>query len=64
MGIFDKYRQKRTRSEADEAFQVKEHDGGLWLTFNGGLVCPFSMIKQEPVEALKAMRELYIKRNG
>lgn len=50
--------------ESEEKYQVCEYGGELWLTFVGGLVCPCSMLKDDPVESLKKMRELYVKRHG
>jgi len=47
---------------ADAYFQVREYGGELWLTYDGCLVCPCAMLRKEPVEALKEMRELYIRR--
>jgi len=49
--------------ESEEKYQVCEYGGELWLTFVGGLVCPCSMLKDDPVESLKRMRELYVKRH-
>lgn len=71
MGIFERYRLNRTEKSRQEAvetaeslFQVQEFTGELWLTFGGSLVCPCSMLKDAPVEALKKMRGLYIERNS
>lgn len=66
MSIFERIGltdQNKTLHEAEEVFQIKEYGGELWLTFNGSLVCPCSMLNKEPVEAIKQMRELYVKRN-
>lgn len=76
MGIFDYYRRyrqhqadvahseaiKEAREKVVELFQLQEHDGELWLTFAGSLVCPCQMLKDAPVDAVKKMRELYVKR--
>lgn len=67
MSIFEKlglYNSRKVEQEAEETYQIKEYGGELWLTFNGCLVCPCSMLNQEPVEAIKRMRELYVKRNN
>lgn len=47
MNIFERINERlRRRKEreavrrADYIFQVQEHDGELWLTFNGCMVCP------------------------
>jgi hypothetical protein len=66
MSIFERiglYNSRKTEKEAEETYQIKEYGGELWLTFNGSLVCPCSMLNKEPVEAIKQMRELYVKRN-
>ena len=48
---------------ATEIFQIAEYEGQLWLTFNGYKVCPCSLLNEPPVEAVRKMRELYVKRN-
>ena len=57
---------KRLRVEEDASYlyQITEHEGELWITFNNSLVCPCSMLKEEPVESVKKMRDLYIKRHN
>ena len=58
-------RKIRFKSESErvlEVFQLKEHDNQLWLTVNGGLVCPASMLKEEPVVAVNMMRVMYMDR--
>ena len=49
--------------DADSRYQLQEYDGEIWITFLGNLVCPCSMLKDEPVRAVCQMRELYIKRS-
>lgn len=66
MNIFDYFKARSERDLAYKAswmFQIREHNSELWLTYgvNGALICPCSMLKGEPVEAVKQMRELYIK---
>lgn len=53
---------KRLQREwkAEELFQLKEYNGKIWLTFNGNRVCPCDMLKEQPVEAVRQMRELYV----
>lgn len=66
MGILDKYRKinhNSTVGRANETFDVQIYEDELWLTCNGTLVCPCSMLKDEPVEAVSKMREFYIKRH-
>lgn len=62
-GLFSESSDKVIR-ESEEKYQVCEYGGELWLTFVGGLVCPCSMLKDDPVESLKKMRELYVKRHS
>ena len=70
MSIIERYKQshaeRNRRVVEDRAvglYQLTEYGGELWLTFNGSLVCPCQMLNDEPVEAVKKMRELYISRN-
>ena len=69
MGIFERYKKNRTESNHDEVvrnsltlFQLREHDGEIWLTYGDNLVCPCSMLKDSPVESIETMRRLYIER--
>lgn len=62
-GLFSESSDKVIR-ESEEKYQVCEYGGELWLTFVGCLVCPCSMLSDDPVESLKKMRELYVKRHG
>ena len=71
MSIFEKFncsqaekKQLQIEEDANFYYQITEHDGEIWVTFNNFLVCPCSMLKDEPVEAIKKMRELYIKRHA
>ncbi len=67
---FRKQKQKRaeynsmlTRTRAEELIQVKEFSHGLWLTYNGHLVCPMTMFKEEPIKAICEIRSLFVARN-
>lgn len=67
MNIFDFFRKDRVKEAtiaAESFFQIKEKGGELWLTYNGWLVCPCSMLKDTPVDAITKMRELYIERES
>lgn len=71
MSIFEKFNRsqaekKRLQVEEDAAclYQICENEGEIWLTFNNILAFPCSMLKDEPVDAIKKMRELYIKRHN
>ena len=69
MGIFERYKQNRDESNHEDVvrnsqrlFQLTEYNGEIWLTYEGELVCPCSMLKEEPVKAVCAMRNLYVER--
>ena len=65
MWLVDYYKKKIRNSTVESAsmmFQIMEYEGELWLTFNNCLVCPCSMFNVSPVEAVRKMRELYLKR--
>lgn len=71
MGIFEKFsrsqsEKKRLQVEEEASFlyQICEHGNELWLTYNNSLVCPCSMLNEAPVDAIKKMRDLYIKRHN
>ena len=52
---------KELNEKANTFFQVQEHKGELWLSFNGCPVMPTSFLKSEPLTALKEIRELFVK---
>lgn len=67
MRMFDSYRKSQAEKKrqddianAERIFQVKEHNGELWLTHDGRLVCPCTMLTEPPCEAVKKMREYYL----
>ena len=69
MSIFERFRHNREekmhRSAIESAsvlFQVTEHGGELWLTYDSRLICPCSMLNDAPVDAVARMRELYVMR--
>lgn len=51
---------KELKENADRFFQIQEHKGELWLSFNGCPVMPTSFLKEDPLIALKEIRELYV----
>lgn len=61
-GQTDEQKKAEAAETAAELYQVREYNGELWLTYSGNLVCPSSMLKDEPVEAVRKMRELYVER--
>ena len=54
---------REIREDAENRYQITEFGGELWLTHNGGLVCPCSMLKNDAVESVRAMRQLYLERH-
>lgn len=58
-------RRRKLVCQADDVFNVAEYQGQLWLTHNGQLVCPFSLILKDgdPCVLVNTMRKLYIDRN-
>lgn len=69
MNMIEKYfgqTEEKKKAEAAETaaelYQVREYKGELWVTYNACLVCPSSMLKDDPVEAVRKMRELYVDR--
>jgi hypothetical protein len=69
MEIFERYKKNRTENNHEEVvrnsqrlFQLKEYNGEIWFTYENELVCPCSMLKDEPVNAVCEMRKLYIER--
>ena len=55
------------KSEAKRLFQIKEYNSLLWLTYNGQLVAPFTLLCSgedinECVALLNTIRDLYIER--
>lgn len=52
---------KELNEKANMFFQVQEHKGELWLSFNGCPVMPTSFLKSDSLVALKEIRELFVK---
>lgn len=58
---------KNAKSRAITLFQVKEYNSMLWLTFDGFLIVPFSMLckgddTSECIALLNAIRDIYVER--
>ena len=51
---------KLINRRAKEMYQIKERDGEIWLTYEGCYVCPCSMLKEEPVDAICKLRDIFI----
>ena len=54
------------KEEAIRLFQIKEHNSLLWLTHNGHLIAPFSMLcngedANECIALINTIRDLYVK---
>ena len=53
---------ERIEKRADEIFQITEHDGRLWFTYETFLYCPCSMMGDDAIGALAVLRKSYIDR--
>lgn len=47
--------------QANVMFNLTAHEKELWLTCNGTLVCPTTMLADDEITALYAIRNLYVK---
>lgn len=54
---------KAVKERANDIYQITEHCGKLWFTYNGSLFCPCDMMKKELLDALLDLRTSYIVRN-
>ena len=47
---------------ARELYQITEHDGQIWLTYNGNRICPMAMFEEkDAVCVLLNLRNIYVK---
>lgn len=47
---------------ARELYQITEHDGQIWLTYNDNLICPMAMFEEkDAVCVLLDLRNIYVK---
>ena len=53
-------KEKYVKECAKRTFQITEHNGKFWFTYNGSRFCPCDMMKEEPIDALSQLRSLYI----
>lgn len=53
-------KEKELVGRASQIFQVQEHRGELWLTVNDNPIIPASFLKDDVLEALTKVRELFI----
>lgn len=45
-----------------EKFQIREYNGEVYLTVDGQLICPMSMLRNDEVSVLSDIRDLFIDR--
>lgn len=55
-------REKELEERADELYQMKEHEGEMWITFGGELIMPTRFINGDPIQVLRQIRAAYIER--
>lgn len=69
--ILREMREKRRQDKATHAenfakilYQITEHEGQLWFTYNGSLFSPCSLLCDDtsPVAMLGVLRKLYVER--
>jgi len=53
--------QKKIKADAESLVQVREWDGGLWLSFDGVPVAREEQLNTSLVEAVRECREAYIR---
>ena len=59
---------KKAKQDANVIFQIKEYDSHMWLTCNGELVAPFTLLLMndeyvdECISLVNNIRELYVER--
>lgn len=53
-------REKELKERAEELFQLCEHKGEMWMTYNGYLVLPTRYINCDPILLVRQMRQAYI----
>ena len=58
----ERKRIERIEKRAEEIFQITEYDGRLWFTYETFLYCPCSMMGDDEIGALVALRKSYIDR--
>jgi hypothetical protein len=53
-------REKELKERAEELFQLCEHEGEMWLTYDGYIVLPTRYINIDPILLVRQMRQAYI----
>ena len=61
MNPFKEDKIAKAKDEAEEFYQIKEKMGELWITYDGDQIIPESLLKNQALETLKELRELYVK---
>lgn len=61
MNPFKEDKIAKAKDEAEEFYQIKEKMGELWITYDGVPIIPESLLKNQALETLKELRELYVK---
>ena len=52
--------ERNIRERAEMLYQVSEHNGELWLTYNGVPVVPSHMLTNDILDTLRTLRISYI----
>lgn len=60
--LFSKSKGK-VEEDSKYVYQIQEFDGKIWFTFNGALICPTELFKDEALSTLEVIRKLYVERN-
>lgn len=55
-------REKELKERAEELYQMKEHEGEMWITFADELIMPTRFIDGDPIQVLRQIRAAYIER--
>ena len=53
-------REKELEESAEELYQMKEHEGEMWITFADDLIMPIKFIDGDPIQVLRKIRAAYI----
>ena len=53
-------REKELEKRAEELYQMKEHEGEMWITFADELIMPIKFIDGDPIQVLRKIRAAYI----
>ena len=53
-------REKELEERAEELYQMKEHEGEMWITFADELIMPIKFIDGDPIQVLRQIRAAYI----